>query len=117
MAKVAGVVRVVLNGVDWGTKQGATLETGGSTKTSQFASGKRTGSSKEPVSSKITVTLEATTDLDIEALKNFEGQAEYITDNGIHYVAPESETMEPPKLNDNGGGVEITIEGNEAVPV
>ena len=112
---VVGVVKVVLNGGDYRTKQGATLEMGGEQKTSQYASGKRSGSSSEPMGSKISVTFEFMADTDLEALRDFVGQADYITDKGVMYTAPNSETMEPPKVSDNGGGVELTIEGDPAV--
>ncbi len=114
MARVFGVAIVRLNGVDHRTKQGAVLELGGETKTSQFASGKRTGSSGEPIGSKITVTFEMVADTDVEALRNFEGIAEHVTDVGIAYRAGNSETTEPPKVSDNGGGIELTIEGDPA---
>ena len=116
MAKVAGVVKIRLNGVDYGTKQGASLELGGETKTSQFASGQRSGSSSDPTASKITLTVEVRGDTDLEALRNFEGIAEFIMDTGQEYSAGNSEVMEPPKINDNGGGADLSIEGDPAVP-
>lgn len=115
MAKVAGVVKVRLGGTDYRTKQGATLETGGERSTSQYASGARSGSSKEPVGSKITVTFELMGDTDVDAIRTFAGNAEYVTDVGKTWIAPNSEIMEPPVIRDNGGGVEVTIEGDAAV--
>ncbi len=117
MSQVFGVVKVKLNGVDHRTKQGATLELGGEQKTTQFASGRRSGSSREPMQSKIVVTFEIMADTDLELLRNFEGIAEYETDVGQVYSCPNSETIEPPKLSDNGGGVEVTIEGDPATLV
>ncbi len=117
MAKVFGVSKVRLNGVDYGTKQGATLELGGETKTSQFASGKRSGSSGEPTASKISFTVEVTAATDLEALRKFEGIAEYVMDTGQVYSAPNSEVMTQPTLSDNGGGASVEIEGDPAVPV
>lgn len=117
MAKVFGVSKVRLNGVDHGTKQGASLELGGETKTSQYASGKRSGSSGEPVGSKITLTVEVTAATDLEALRKFEGIAEYVMDTGQTYSAGNSEVTEPLKITDNGGGVELTIEGDPATLV
>lgn len=117
MAKVIGIVRVTLDGVDYGTKQGATLELGGFTKTSSFASGRRTGSSQEPAASKLAATFEGLPDTDIEAIRNFAGQVDYLSDNGIHYSCPNAETMENAKISDNGGGIEVSIEGDPAVKV
>lgn len=117
MADVAGVVKVILNGVDHRTKQGAVLELGGTQRTSQYASGKRSGSSGEPMGSKITATFEKMADTDTDAIRDFEGIAEYIMDDGTHYSCPNSQTMEPPKVSDNGGGIELTIEGDPAVIV
>lgn len=117
MARVFGVAKVKLNGVDYRTKQGAALELGGEEKTSQYASGRRSGSSGEPIGSKITVTLEVMADTDLEALRNFEGIAEYEMDTRQVYTAANAETISPPKVTDNGGGAEITIEGDPAVLV
>lgn len=116
-AKVFGVSIVRLNGVDYRTKQGAQLELGGEKKTSQYASGKRTGSTREPMGSKITVKFEVMADTDVEAIRNFEGIAEYVTDVGTTYSCPNSECSEPPKLDDNGGGMDCTFEGDPAVKV
>ena len=114
---VVGVERAVLNGIDYRTKQGATLELGGVTKTSQYASGRRSGSSSEPMGSKLTATFEWMADTDVDAIRDFEGEAIYITDAGVIYSVPNAETIEPPMANDNGGGIEVTIEGDKAVRV
>lgn len=117
MAKVAGVVKVKLNGVDFGTKQGASLELGGETKTSQFASGRRSGSSGEPTASKCTFTVEITALTDFELLRTFSGIAEFEMDTGQVYSMGNAEVMVPPTLNDNGAGASLSLEGDPAVPV
>ena len=47
--RVFGVVKVKLNGVDWRTKPGATLNVGGKRWTSQFGNEERSGASWEPI--------------------------------------------------------------------
>ena len=115
--KVFGVVKVQLNGVDYQTKPGATLEMGGVRKTSQFGNDVRTGASTEPVPSRITVQFLVYSESDIEAIRDFEGIAEYITDVGQHFGANNCTIMEPPKLMDGGAGVEVVIEGDPAFVV
>ncbi len=117
MARVFGVSKVKLNGVDFGTKQGASLELGGETKTSQFASGQRSGSSGEPTASKIDMTVEITGATDFELLRNFSGIAEFVMDTGQVYSMGNAEVMVPPTLSDNGAGASLSLEGDPATLV
>lgn len=114
MARVAGVIKVRLNGVDYRTKEGATLTPGGHEKTSHYASNKRTGTSRKPIGSKISVTFELMNDTDTQAIQDFEGIAEYVTDTGQVWAAPNSETMMPIEITGDGGGIKVEIEGDEA---
>lgn len=114
-ADVHDIAIVKLNGIDYRTKEGATLETGGFSRTSQYASGVRTGSSRKPMASRCTVTFEHMSDTDVDAIKNFAGDIDYITSTGQIYRAPNSQIMEPPRIQDQGNGIECVFEGEEAV--
>ena len=114
MAAVFGVVKVKLNGVDYGTMKGSTLMTGGIKKTSQFASGRRRGTSGQPSASVVKLIIIVTPDFDEAAVKNFLGTAEYITDVGLTYSAANAEAMDGGQFTDDGGGYSIDIEGDEA---
>ena len=115
--KVAGVIRVQLNGVDYQTKPGAVLDMGGEKKPSQFGDDVRTGASGEPVPSRITVQFLVYSDSDLDAIRNFEGIAEFITDTRNHLGANNCVIAEPPKLMGDGQGVEVIIEGDPAFVV
>ena len=115
MAKPFGVRKVSLDGVDWGTKPGGSFSPGGVRKTSQYASGRRTGASEEPMGCRCEVTFELVADTDVQALRDFQGKLTVETDNGIVFEAPNCETMEPPEISDQGGGIRLIIEGDEAV--
>ncbi len=115
--QVAGVVKVLLNGVDYQTKPGAVLDMGGDVKSSQFGDGARTGFSTEPVPSSITVQFLVYNDTDMDAIKDFQGIAEYITDTRNHFGANNCVIASPPKIMDGGQGVEVTIEGDPAFVV
>jgi hypothetical protein len=117
MAKIFGVGIVRLNGVDYRTMPGIDFEMGGEEKESQYASGRRTGASSKPAGSKLTVKFQVLSDTDIEAMRAFEGTAEFITDVNITYAIPNAEIMTPPKLADQAGGVQVTIEGDPATKV
>lgn len=116
--KVFGIVIVKFGSVDYRTKGGWTLETGGPARTSQFASGKRSGASEEPSASKTGGAIEIMSDTDLESLRKFNGgEVQYITDVGITYSAPNSTIMNGIKLQDGGRGAEVEVEGDEAVRV
>ena len=116
--KVFGVVIVRFDGVDYRTKPGWELDLGGVNRTSQYASGVRSGATEEPVGSRASGSIEIMVDTDLEALRNFNGgQVEYVTDVGITYAAPNSAIMTPPKLQDGGRGATIEVEGDKATKV
>lgn len=115
MAKVFSVVKVRINQVDYRTKPGWELDLGGFSRTSQYASGVRSGTADEPVGSRAAGSVEIMSDTDLETLRNFDGGLiEYITDVGITYSAPNSSLMAPPKLQDGGRGAALEIEGDPA---
>lgn len=115
MADVFSVRTVALDGVDYRTKQGGSYSPGGVVRTSQYASGKRTGSSKEPRGSRTEVTFEMVADTDVEAIRNFKGKVTVGTDIGIVFDNPNCEIMEPPEITDNGGGIRCVFEGDPGV--
>jgi hypothetical protein len=118
MANVFSIVIVRFNGVDFRTKSGWELDTGGFSRTSQYASGKRTGTSQEPAGSKASGAIEIMSDTDLESLRKFkDGLVEYVTDVGITYAAPNSSLMSALKLQDGGRGAQVEVEGDEAVRV
>ncbi len=112
--RVFGVVKVKLNGTDWKTKPGATLDAGGKRWTSQFGNKKRSGMSWEPVPSILTVEFVIYSETDFLEIAGFRGIAEYITDVGLHLAADNCRVADPPNFSDAGGGLAITIEGDEA---
>lgn len=114
MAKTLGVTLVRLNGVDYRTKPGASIKLGGKQKTPQFASGKLSGFSEVPVACEFTGSFEVMSDTDIEAIRKFEGQADFVTDVGITYSSSNATITEPPELQEFLGFV---IMGEAAVKV
>lgn len=115
--KTFGVRKCYLDGVDWGTKPGGSYTPGGVKKTSQYASGKRTGSSSEPMGSRAEIIFEMVADTDVEALKRWEGILTVETDVGISFESPASEVMESIEISDQGGGIRLIIEGDEGVAI
>lgn len=115
--KVFGILRFKFDGVEYPVKEGSgKLKLGGKKKTSQFASGKRTGASEETVACEIDVTIEMTSQTDLERVRKWdEGIAEVLTDVGTYYSSPNASIMEPPEVSDGGKGVQVKIEGDAAV--
>jgi len=118
MAKVFGIQIVRFKGIDFHTKPGWEFETGGEELTSQYASGKRSGTSSTPMGSKGSGAIEVMSDSDLETLRNFrDGIVEYVTDVGLTYSAPNSSVMKGLKVQDGGRGATVEVEGDEAVLV
>jgi hypothetical protein len=118
MANVFSIVKVWIDDIDYRTKPGWELDLGGFTRTSQYASGRRSGTAQEPVGSKAAGAIEIMTDTELERLRRFDGGTiKYETDVGIIYVAPNSSLMAPPKLQDGGRGAQLEIEGDPATKV
>ena len=116
--KVFGVVRVALNGVDYQTMPGATLNMGGRRYTSQFGNEIRSGTSWEPAASILTVEFIVYSETDYRVIRDFkDGIAEYVTDVGVRWAAKNCTTIDPPDFSDGGGGIAITIEGDPAYKV
>lgn len=116
MAKVAGIWYVAFDGTDFGTKSVSNIDLGGNKKTSQFASNKRTGSSQEPKESSFTVVIENTAALDISYFDGWEGEITLWNDIGQTWTIPNAETMDGAKPIPGGGGIEIMVAGDKAIP-
>jgi tail tube protein len=114
MSKVFNIPIVKLNGVDYRTKPGATLKLGGMKAEPRYASGKLTGFAEEPEASEFDGAFEIMSDTDIEAIRNFHGQAEYLTDVGITYASNTAQITETPELTP-GDGIKFKIMGEAAV--
>ena len=110
--RVSKIHKVSLDGVDYGTKT-ATLEPGGFKKETQYASGKISGRSWDPMCSRVTVTFEMITDTDVEAIRNFSGRVEFENDIGHMFAIANADVVEPPRIVP-AGGVEVVIEGDPA---
>jgi len=115
MARTAGVVKVLLDGIDYGTKS-ATYRMGGKTKTSQFASGKRTGSSEQPNAGHIEVVYEHLSTTDFATLREWEGTATVIFDTGDVHTVANAEVMDSVELQGQGNGIRLMIEGDPGQP-
>lgn len=116
--KTAGIVKIKIGGVDYGTKPGWSFDMGGVERTTEVASGEVDGTFETPVPSKFSgsVTVKSTTDL--EALRNFDGgDVTYINDVGHEYVARDSTMVKPPVVMGEGQGVKLEIEGKPAIKV
>jgi hypothetical protein len=118
MSDVFSISIVRFNGIDYRTKPGWEFDLGGVNRTSQYASGKRSGTSQEPMASRASGAVEIMSDTDLETLRNFkDGLVEYVTDVGKVYSAPNSSLTTPPKLQDGGRGAQIEVEGDVATLV
>lgn len=114
MAKVFNIPRVTLNDVDYRTKPGATLKLGGFKAEARYASGTLSGFAQEPEAAEFDGAFEIMSDTDIEAIRNFEGKADFHTDVGITYSSNGAQLTETPELTP-GDGVKFKIMGQAAV--
>lgn len=116
MANVFNIPIVRLNGVDYNTKPGATLKLGGLKSDPRYASGKLSGFANEPEASEFNGSFEVMSDSDLEAVRNFRGLVEYVTDVDITYKASNAQLTETLELTP-GDGAKFKIMGDAAVRV
>lgn len=72
------IAQVKLNGVPYGTKPGASINLGGVNYEIDFADGKPSGFLGTPTQAEITCNFQVRSDTDIEAIRNFQGIAEFV---------------------------------------
>ena len=114
-SRVLGIVKVVFNGVDFGTKPGATMKLGGFKKTPVFGSGVLAGYSHEPEPCEVHCTLIMKSSTDTEKIRTYEGQIDYVTDIGITYSSADAVVSESVDIGADGLGV--VIMGSAAVKI
>lgn len=113
MAKTLGVTKVALNGNDPGTLPGTTVKLGGKTKDPRYASGVLAGFSETPVPFELRANFIMKSSTDVEAIRRFEGQCDFITDVGIVYSSTDATITEPPEIG--ADGISCVIMGTAAV--
>lgn len=116
MANVFNIPVVKLNSVDYRTKPGATLKLGGLKAEPRYASGKLTGFANEPEAAEFDGAFEIMSDTDLEAIRKFHGQVEFITDVGITYASSNAQLTETLELTP-GDGAKFKIMGEAAVKI
>lgn len=114
MADPVSIAKVVLDGVDLGTKPGARFNPGGRKNTTQQASGKITGPSWEPAASTITCAFEYTSDTDLDFVIRFRGPITVEYDNGDVWAIDDAWIMNAADLQDAGRGADCQFEGKPA---
>lgn len=116
--KNAGIVKIKIGGIDYGTKPGWKFSMGGMERTSEVASGEVDGYFETPVPAKFSGSVSIKSTTDFEALRNFNGgDVTYINDVGHEYVSANATMVKPPELADGGGGATLEIEGKPATKV
>jgi hypothetical protein len=113
MAKTLGVTKVALNGNDPGTLPGTTVKLGGVTKDPRYASGVLTGFSETPVPFELRCQFIMKSATDVETIRSFEGQCDFITDVGQTYSSSDATITEPPEIG--ADGITCVIMGTAAV--
>jgi hypothetical protein len=116
MAKVFNIPIVKLNQVDYRTLPNSTLKLGGMKGEPKYASGVLSGFAESPEAAEFDGGFEVMSDTDIEAIRNFKGQIDYVTDVGITYSSSNSQITESLELNP-GDGVKVKIMGEASVKV
>jgi hypothetical protein len=114
MANPVSIAKVILDGVDLGTKPGAKFNPGGKKHTTQMASGKITGPSYEPLQSSITCAFEYTADTDLDFVRKFRGPITVEYDNGDVWTISEGWIMNSADIGDAGRGADAQFEGQPA---
>ena len=114
MAKVTGKAYISLDGTKLHSKPDGELSVGGDIKKAQTSVHGLVGHSVEEIQpGKITCTLVHTANIDVVALKNWEGNAVLETDTGLRYMVRDAAIEDDITLK--GAEVPVTITGQPAV--
>lgn len=116
--KHAGVVKLRIDGIDYGTKPGLEVDLGDDEHTEVISSGEFAGTFATPKAASISGSIDFKRAQDYEVLRKMEGgkiEVEY--DNGFMYSITEAQHRTSPKLRDGGQGIQIDILGKKATQV
>lgn len=109
--KLTGIVQIKIDGTLVQSMPGAVLNMGGYTRTLQNGH-KVYGYSEAVAPADITFTAAWAGGDDIQGIAaKVDATMEFISDTGDTYIGREQVSLEPPVLNDNGGGVNFHFGG------
>lgn len=115
MAKSVGVVKLKIDGVDYGTLPDSEMEPGGVTRDPIYASG-RVFLPETPVAARFRGGIVLKSDTDLEAIRNIDGKVvEFETDVGITYTSANCAIAAPPTVST--AGVRFELIGDPSVKV
>jgi Phage tail tube protein len=115
MAKSVGLIKVKIDGIDYGTLPDCEAELGGVTREPIYASG-RTFLPETPVACRIRLGVVIKSDTDIETIRKIDGKVvEFETDVGITYTSANCSIAAPPTISNAGARFELI--GEAAVKV
>lgn len=108
-AKVTGIATIRVDGQEFPTERGATLDPGGVNRTAKMA-GKRVYFNEEPVPPVIEATVLHTEDLDLIDIGNITNATVlFECDNGQDYVLTGAFSTVPGKLNSGEGSLPLNL--------
>lgn len=111
MSKVTGIAIIRVDGQEYPTQRGATLNPGGVNRNPMMA-GKRNYHNEEPQPIAVSATLMHTADIDIIAVGQItNATVMFECDNGQTYLISGAYVTETPELDSGSGGIRFNMSG------
>lgn len=118
MANVFGRATIKAGGKALDSNKGASLDVGGTKRTSKMTSRGRAGSSREVMPAKVECSIPMTASVSLTELQALEDVTiSFATDVGKVYTIAHADLMDPPVIDDQNGDVKLVFEGDPAVEV
>lgn len=108
--KLTGICKIKIDGALVRTKEGATIQMGGYTRTPQYGDGVLIGYTEAPMAAVVTATLQHASDTDIDAINNgVDVSIIFDCDSGPQFLVRSAfRSSDPVELT--GGDGELTVE-------
>lgn len=114
MSQVTGRVRIVIDGVRYRSKEGASLDTGGIAREAAMSDSGVDGYSEKYTTPKVDFSINHTADISLEALQAITNSTLlFQTDTGRVYTLRGAWCAEPPKLSKNE--VSLSFQATECI--
>lgn len=111
MPRITGKAIIKVDGEEYRTEDGATLNPGGQNRTGKMGGGKHHGYSEEDVPPSMECSIFHTKDTSLSALSNITGATViFETDSGATYVLRDAFVTEPVTLNSKEGTCPMKME-------
>lgn len=118
MSRIAGTAIIRVNGTEYDTEDGATLNIGGQEREFKTGNGRVQGFSESTVPAELSCSVRLKGDISPRELADItDATVLFFTDAGHQYMVRRAATSEPPEMDPNNANVSLRMQGEPAEEV